>query len=90
MTFGHPERLDGTGGKIVNYSVKTNGFPPQGRNICKPRKSFYSMAQHKLLSLAPSDSQRSLPSPLWISKTNILKVAKYENSIESSSSQRRV
>lgn len=36
------------------------------------------MAQHELLSLVSSDSHWSLPSPLWISKINILKVAKYE------------
>lgn len=46
------------------------------------------MAQRVLLIIVSFDSHQSLPSPLYMSKINILKTAKYVNCTESSSSQR--
>ena len=59
-----------------------------GTEDLQPEEKFCNMAQRVLLILVSFDSHQSLPSPLYMSKINILKTAKYVNCTESSSSQR--
>ena len=88
MTFGiHPERRGWKWLKNGQLLGDNKLISSLGTDL-QPEEKFCNMAQRVLLIIVSFDSHQSLPSPLYMSKINILKTAKYVNCTESSSSQR--